>query len=103
MSAEERFNRLADRTADAVAHAWFFAFCVASVAIWLPAFPWFKDLEAWQLPMNTYTTIVTFLLVALLHNDQHRFERATNARLEEVLEKLDGARDPVEDEGQKSA
>jgi low affinity Fe/Cu permease len=58
-----------------------------------------KD-ELWHLALNSPTTAVTFLLVALLHNTQHRFEVATNRRLEEIIEAVCGE-DPVQDEGQK--
>lgn len=98
---KEAFNKFASKTAETVAHAWFFMFCVALIAIWLPSLFLIRNVDTWQLIINTATTIITFLLVALLHNDQHRFENATNQRLTELLEKLEGAMDPVIDEGQK--
>lgn len=102
------FDRFADKTAEKVASAWFFFFCVLLVIIWAPTiFIMPKKLppqvDTWQLVINTATTIITFLMVALLHNDQHRFEKATNARLMEIIDKLGGSKlqDPVEDPGQK--
>jgi low affinity Fe/Cu permease len=97
------FDRIADRTADVVASAYFFVGCVALVVLWAPTIllP-HMSIDTWQLIINTLTTIVTFLMVALLQNDAHRFERATNARLEEILDKLAGASDPVDDPGQKA-
>lgn len=97
----EAFDRFADFVADQVAHAWFFAFCVLLVLLWGPSIIVFKNPDTWQLVINTTTTIITFLLVALLHNTQHRFENATNARFQALLEVLTGVEDPVEDEGQK--
>lgn len=100
------FDRFADRVADLVAHAGFFIFCVILIVVWAPSFfimpkklP--PQTDTWQLVINTATTIITFLLVALLHNTQHRFEKATNQRFETLLEAIEGAEDPVEDEGQK--
>lgn len=86
--ADRRFDRIAGWTAMHVAKAWFFVFCLLTVAIWLPSFPFFKSLEAWQLPINTFTTVVTFLLVALLHNDQQRFEDIVVKRLNSIDRKL---------------
>lgn len=96
------FDRFADWTADRVASAVFFVLCVVLVAAWAPSLPLWGSVDTWQLVINTATTILTFLMLALLHNSQHRFEAATNARLEEIVEKLEGAADPVDDEGQKT-
>lgn len=97
------FERFADWTAERVASAWFFLFCVLMVVVWAPSYFLLRNLDTWQLIINTATTIITFLMVALLHNDQHRFEKATNHRLEEIIDKLGGAKlkDPVKDPGQK--
>lgn len=95
------FDRFADWTAEVVSRAGFFIFCVALVVLWAPSIVLLRNVDTWQLVINTATTIITFLLVALLHNTQERFEDATNARLEEIIEAL-GIHDPVQDEGQKS-
>lgn len=95
----QRFDRMADQVAQVAASAYFFAGCVLLVAVWVPTL-WLMSVDTSQLIINTATTIVTFLLVALLQNDQHRFERAVNLRLREILDKLEGAADPVDDEGQ---
>lgn len=94
------FDRFADWTADKAASAWFFAFCVAVVVVWAPSFQVLPDIDTWQLIINTATTVITFLLVALLHNTQHRFEAAQNERWEELFDHL-GIVDPVDDDGQK--
>jgi low affinity Fe/Cu permease len=101
------FDRFADWVADHVAHAWFFIFCLGLVIIWAPSIFIVPEkvpgkLDTWQLLINTTTTIITFLLVALLHNTQHRFENATNERLQEIIEAIAGIDDPVTDEGQKA-
>jgi low affinity Fe/Cu permease len=51
--------------------------------------------------VNTATTVLTFLMIALLHNSQRRFETATNQRLQRIVESI-GAEDPAEDEGQQA-
>lgn len=96
------FDRFATKSAEVVAHAGFFIFCVVLVVAWVPSIAVLRDVDTWQLIINTATTIITFLLVALLQNTQGRFETATNARLQELIDKLDRATDPVEDEGQQA-
>jgi low affinity Fe/Cu permease len=95
------FDRFADRAAAFVAHPVFFTFCVVLVVVWVPSIAVIRSIDTWQLIINTVTTIITFLMVAVLQNDQARFQRATNQRLQEVLDKLDGAMDPVTDQGQR--
>lgn len=94
------FDRFADRVAEHVAKAGFFAFCLGLVAGWTIALPFMGyDNQLWHLALNSPTTAITFLLVALLHNTQHRFEQATNERLHDLEERQGG--DPVQDDGQR--
>lgn len=90
------FNSFADRAGRIVARAGFFVFCVAVVLIWAPSFFIFQNVDTWQLIINTLTTIITFLLVALLQNTQQRFEDATNEKLNAIAY---GLGDLLEKEG----
>ena len=82
------FDRFARWAADFVSRAPFFAFCVALVVAWLPSFVVVKDFDTWQLLINTPTTILTFLLVAVLQNTQRRTEQALHAKLDSVADGL---------------
>lgn len=82
------FDRFATAVSGAVSKAWFFALCVAMVLIWAPSFFVFQNVDTWQLIINTVTTIVTFLLVALLQNTQSRDMRAVHNKLNAVAEGL---------------
>jgi low affinity Fe/Cu permease len=84
----EMFDRIAGWTSDVVSKAPFFVFCVLTIAIWAPSLPFFKDTESWQLPINTFTTVVTFLLVALLQNSQRRTELAIHRKLDAISDGL---------------
>ena len=42
------------------------------VVIWAPSILLIHSISTWQLIINTLTTIITFLLVALLQNTQER-------------------------------
>jgi low affinity Fe/Cu permease len=76
----EWFNKFADKASRVVSHAAFFASCVLIVVLWAPSILVVGNIDTWQLIINTLTTIITFLLVALLQNTQQRFEDASNEK-----------------------
>jgi low affinity Fe/Cu permease len=82
------FDRFAERASDLVSHAAFFLGCVLLVLVWVPSYFLFGSLDTWQLVINTATTIVTFLLVALLQNAQRRNELAMNRKLDAIADGL---------------
>jgi methyl-accepting chemotaxis protein len=91
------FDRFAGYTAQLVSRAPFFALAVGLVVVWLvegavmmaskkdPGV--FLD-QTYQLQINTLTTIVTFLLVALLQNSQTRSDNATQEKLNAIADGL---------------
>ncbi len=82
------FDRLATAIADTVARAWFFSACVLVVILWTPSYFLLRNIDTWQLIINTFTTIVTFLLVALLENTQSRDSRAVHRKLNAIADGL---------------
>ena len=91
MSSEEKrgfFDRFAERSAEFVSRAPFFAFCLGLVIIWLPTYPLIRNFDTWQLLINTPTTILTFLLVAILQNSQRRAEIAIQEKLNAMADGL---------------
>jgi low affinity Fe/Cu permease len=82
------FDRFAEESSEFASHATFFIACFALVAVWLPSYFVFNSLNTWQLVINTATTIVTFLLVALLQNSQRRFEQAVQRKLDAIADGL---------------
>lgn len=82
------FDRFADRANTVVSRAPFFAFCVLLVVLWLPSYFAFRSIDTWQLIINTITTIVTFLLVALLQNSQTRADQAVQQKLNAIADGL---------------
>lgn len=82
------FDRFARKASDFVSRAPFFAFCVAMVVVWLPTFPLVGNFDTWQLLINTPTTILTFLLVAVLQNTQRRSEQAVHEKLDAIADGL---------------
>ena len=83
-----RFDRFANAAAHVVSRAWFFAFCVLLVLIWAPSYFAFRDIDTWQLIINTLTTIITFLMVALLQNSQMRADQAVQHKLNAIADGL---------------
>jgi low affinity Fe/Cu permease len=82
------FDRFADASSRFVSRAWFFAFCVALVIIWAPSIAIIHSISTWQLIINTMTTIITFLLVALLQNTQERANNAVQTKLNAIADAL---------------
>ncbi len=78
--------RFAERSAELVSKAPFFAFCVALVVVWAPSYFPIDAFDTYQLLINTPTIITTFLLVALLQNAQRRGERAIHKRLDALAD-----------------
>jgi low affinity Fe/Cu permease len=91
------FDRFAGVAAHLASRAPFFAVCLLIVIAWLiqglvlvvsrGSFGAFLDPE-FQLEINTTTTIVTFLLVALLQNTQTRNDQATQHKLNAIADGL---------------
>jgi low affinity Fe/Cu permease len=81
------FDRFASATAAYASQAWFFAACLLLVAIWAPTIVFFQ-VDTWQLIINTATTIITFLLVALLQNTQRRSDDAVQHKLNAIADAL---------------
>jgi low affinity iron permease len=82
------FDRFAQRAADIASRAPFFAFCVLLLLLWGPSYFVLKKIDTWQLIINTATTIITFLMVALLQNTQTRNDQATQHKLNAIADGL---------------
>lgn len=65
--------------------AWAFTLALAVVLVWAMTGPIFRYSEAWQLVINTGTTIVTFLMVFLIQNTQNREVATLQLKLDELI------------------
>jgi low affinity Fe/Cu permease len=91
------FSTYARIVADALGTPWaFFAACALVVA-WAAAGPLFGFSDAWQLVINTGTTIATFLIVFLIQNTQNRDAKALHLKLDELIRSLHSARNRLID------
>ncbi len=87
-SRDGAFDRFAEAASEVASHARFFVACVLLVLLWAPSYFVFGNVDTWQLVINTATTIVTFLMVALLQNAQRRSDVAMHRKLDALADGL---------------
>ncbi len=68
-----------------------FAAALIFVVVWAACGPFFDYSQAWQMIINTATTICTFLMVFVIQNSQNREGLALQIKLDEVIRALHGA------------
>ena len=88
----ELFRHIAHWTAEVAGSVWVFVCALFLIAGWLLCGPIFHYSDAWQLVINTGTTIITFLMVFLIQNTQNRDARAIHLKLDELI-RASAARD----------
>jgi low affinity Fe/Cu permease len=81
----DRFRSFAGRTSQVLGRPGTFLLALLVVAGWLVAGPIFHFSDAWQLTINTGTTIVTFLMVFLIQATQNRDAKAIHLKLDELI------------------
>jgi low affinity Fe/Cu permease len=90
------FDRFASRVGQFVSRAPFFAAAVMIVVVWLIEGAVLMAMngpeaflaQTYQLQINTVTTVITFLLVALLQNTQARDNEAIHEKLNALAQGL---------------
>ena len=88
----ELFRRFAQRTSTTTGSAGAFTLAVLTIVVWGVTGPLFHFSDAWQLVINTGTTIITFLMVFLIQATQNRDTRAVHLKLDELLRAVEAAR-----------
>jgi low affinity Fe/Cu permease len=81
-----------------------FSLAVLGLVAWAAVGPLAQFSEAWQLVVNTGTTIITFLMVFIVQRTQNKDSRALHLKLNELLAAVEGASDRllnVEDASEK--
>ena len=91
------FRKIATHISSLVgtSHAFLIAFTV--IIIWAISGSIFNYSNTWQLVINTFTTIITFLMVFLIQNTQNRDAKAVHIKLDELLKGVKGARTSMVD------
>src|SRR3954470_21340110 len=70
------FDRFAEGASAFVSKGLFFTISVVIVAIWMPTIFIFKSVDPGQLVINTLTSVLACLLIALLQNSERRYDEA---------------------------
>jgi low affinity Fe/Cu permease len=79
------FGRFSTWVAEIVGKPVTFVAALTLIALWALTGPFFGYSEAWQLIVNTGTTIITFLMIFVLQNTQNRDGQALQAKLDELI------------------
>ena len=81
----DRFRLFASRASVRLGSHWAFLGACAVILLWGLIGPLFRFSDAWQLVINTGTTIVTFLMVFLIQSTQNRDAKAIHLKLDELI------------------
>jgi low affinity Fe/Cu permease len=78
------FDRFAETASGFVSRAGFFTVALAAVVVWLPTILLFHSIDTWQLVINTLTSVLAFLLIALLQNSERRYDLALHEKIDAI-------------------
>jgi low affinity Fe/Cu permease len=93
----DHFGRFASQTSHYLGSRWAFIAAIGIIVVWAVSGPIFHFSDAWQLVINTGTTIVTFLMVFLIQNTQNRDAKAIHLKLNELIHAVDKAKNRMID------
>ena len=89
---DKLFTKIAAKLSNAVGQPLAFIIAMMGIIVWGVSGPIFGFSDTWQLIVNTSTTIITFLMVFLIQNAQNRDAAAMQAKLDEIIRAIEGAR-----------
>jgi low affinity Fe/Cu permease len=85
LSMTSLFRKFAEQVAYAAGTPWAFIGALAILITWAASGPFFGFAESWQLIINSFTTIVTFLMVFIIQNTQNRDFKSMQIKLDALL------------------
>ena len=88
---QDVFGSIAHAVSIATGSVWAFSIAVLVLVVWAVTGPIFGFSDAWQLVINTGTTIVTFLMVFVIQHAQNKEMRALQIKLDELIAVTVGA------------
>jgi low affinity Fe/Cu permease len=96
-SSASWFTKFANGSAAVVGSPAAFIIAVSTIIAWLITGPFFRYSDAWQLVVNSWTNVITFLVVFLIQNSQNRDSRAINLKLDELIRSTERAHNEMID------
>jgi len=84
-SQADLFEKFAFQVTKASRSNYAFITALTSVVVWVSFGPAFHYSETWQMVINTFTTIITFLMVFLIQNAQNKDSLAIQSKLNELV------------------
>jgi low affinity Fe/Cu permease len=96
-SSGDWFGAFSAKASSYLGSRWAFGSALSVIVAWGVLGPIYRYSDAWQLVINTGTTIVTFLMVFLIQNTQNRDARAINLKLDELIHSIQTAQDQMID------
>ena len=91
----ELFHKIAHWASNFVGSPWAFIIALLIILVWVITGPIFDYSTTWQLFINTFTTVMTFLMVFLIQNTQNRDAKAVHLKLDELIRAIKTARNKL--------
>jgi low affinity Fe/Cu permease len=79
-----RFDRFAETVSRSASQGIFFTAALVVVVLWLPTILFISSVDTWQLVINTLTSVLAFLLIALLQNSERRYDDALHRKIDVI-------------------
>ena len=86
------FAKKATKISAGTGNAFTFSAAILLILVWAISGPFLGFSDTWQLIANTFTSVVTFLMVFLIQNTQNRDTKATQLKLDELIRAMADAR-----------